>query len=184
MGYSGKYNRKPRRKAVNAAMANEQNLVPFTSMQSREEAVKNGRKGGIASGKAKREKADMRKMAQAILDGTFEDKNGTKFTGRDLVQKGIMANLSDPNGRNWSKAMDLLVMLTGANITPEQRENIKASTEKIKAETKRMQVDDKQENTGKLAELIEGLKEDDIYTETASSNADVADGTTETTEPA
>ena len=36
-------------------MANEQNLKPFTTDQSREEAVKNGRKGGIASGKAKRE---------------------------------------------------------------------------------------------------------------------------------
>lgn len=36
-------------------MANEQNLKPFTSDQSHEEAVKNGRKGGIASGKAKRE---------------------------------------------------------------------------------------------------------------------------------
>ena len=37
-------------------MANEQNLKPFTSNQSREEAVKNGRKGGIRSGEAKREK--------------------------------------------------------------------------------------------------------------------------------
>lgn len=36
-------------------MANEQNLIPFTSDQSREEAKKNGRKGGIASGKARRE---------------------------------------------------------------------------------------------------------------------------------
>lgn len=36
-------------------MANLQNLKPFTSEQSREEAVKNGRKGGIASGVAKRE---------------------------------------------------------------------------------------------------------------------------------
>ena len=35
-------------------MANEQNLKPFTSDQSREEAVKNGRKGGVASGVAKR----------------------------------------------------------------------------------------------------------------------------------
>ena len=35
-------------------MANENNLVPFTSEQSHEEAVKNGRKGGIASGEAKR----------------------------------------------------------------------------------------------------------------------------------
>ena len=29
-------------------MANEKNLVPFTSEQSHEEAVKNGRKGGFA----------------------------------------------------------------------------------------------------------------------------------------
>lgn len=36
-------------------MANKQNLKPFTSEQSRAEAVKNGRKGGIASGKARRE---------------------------------------------------------------------------------------------------------------------------------
>ena len=34
---------------------NEQNLKPFTSNQNREEAVKNGRKGGIASGKKRRE---------------------------------------------------------------------------------------------------------------------------------
>ena len=35
-------------------MANEQNLVPFTSDQSHEEAVANGRKGGIESGKTRR----------------------------------------------------------------------------------------------------------------------------------
>lgn len=38
-------------------MANEQNLAPpFTSEQSREEASKNGRLGGIKSGEARREK--------------------------------------------------------------------------------------------------------------------------------
>lgn len=36
-------------------MANIGNLRPFTSDQSHEEAVKNGRAGGIASGKARRE---------------------------------------------------------------------------------------------------------------------------------
>ena len=46
-------------------MANEQNLKPFTSEQSREEAVKNGRKGGIRSGEAKRER---RLLKDAILE--------------------------------------------------------------------------------------------------------------------
>lgn len=41
---------------IQKTMANEQNLKPFTSNQSHEEAVKNGRKGGIASGEARREK--------------------------------------------------------------------------------------------------------------------------------
>ena len=35
-------------------MANKKNLIPFTSDQSREEAVKNGQKGGIKSGESKR----------------------------------------------------------------------------------------------------------------------------------
>ena len=37
-------------------MANEENLKPFTSNQSREEAVRNGQKGGIASGYSRRQK--------------------------------------------------------------------------------------------------------------------------------
>lgn len=152
----------------------------FTSNQSRTEAARNGRKGGIASGKTKRKKKDLREMAQAILDGTFNDKNGVSFTGAELVQNGIMANLADPNGRNWSKAIDLLVMLTGASMSPEQRENLKANTEKIKAETKRMQGDTEQHN-GMLEELIKGLQ-DDVHTETESPNADVASGQTETPE--
>lgn len=36
-------------------MANTDNLKPFTSDQSRDEAVKNGRKGGIRSGEVRRE---------------------------------------------------------------------------------------------------------------------------------
>ena len=34
-------------------MANGKNLKPFDKTQSREEAKKNGKKGGIASGKAR-----------------------------------------------------------------------------------------------------------------------------------
>lgn len=49
-------------------MANEQNLIPFTSEQNREEAAKNGRKGGIASGEARRRKKTMRETIEAILD--------------------------------------------------------------------------------------------------------------------
>ena len=49
-------------------MANEKNLTPFTSEQSREDAVKNGRKGGIASGQARREKKTVQKILAELLD--------------------------------------------------------------------------------------------------------------------
>ena len=49
-------------------MANEQNLNPFTSEQNREEASKNGRKGGVASGVARRRKRDLKKIFLDILD--------------------------------------------------------------------------------------------------------------------
>lgn len=48
-------------------MANEHNLVPFTSNQSREEAAKNGRKGGIKSGETRRRKAALRDTMNKLL---------------------------------------------------------------------------------------------------------------------
>ena len=49
-------------------MANEKNLKPFTSDQSREEAVKNGRKGGVESGKARRKKKAARERINEVLE--------------------------------------------------------------------------------------------------------------------
>lgn len=47
---------------------NIQNLKPFTATQSHEEAVKNGKKGGIASGQARREKRTLHKLLNEFLD--------------------------------------------------------------------------------------------------------------------
>ena len=52
---------------------NEKNLTPFTSEQSREEAVKNGQKGGIASGKSRREKKTIQKILADLLDSEIKD---------------------------------------------------------------------------------------------------------------
>ncbi len=62
-------------------MANEQNLKPFTTEQSHEEAVKNGRKGGIASGEAKRAKKSRRELALAIANAKV-----TNETLRQMVK--------------------------------------------------------------------------------------------------
>ena len=122
-------------KAVIAAMANEKNLIPFSDRAENEQREIRSN-GGKASGKARREKADLRKMAQTILDGTYTARNGEELTGAELVWQGIMDNVKDPYGKNWGKAMEMLAMLSGASMSPEQRASIKAATAKVKAETK------------------------------------------------
>jgi hydroxymethylpyrimidine pyrophosphatase-like HAD family hydrolase len=57
-------------------MANEENLIPFTSDQSREEAKENGRKGGIASGKARRERKAFRETLETLLSMNMENGEG------------------------------------------------------------------------------------------------------------
>lgn len=67
-------------------MANEENLTHFTSDQSREEAVRNGKKGGIASGKARRKKKEMREELIAILEEKITDSKGKKVK----IQRSIL----------------------------------------------------------------------------------------------
>lgn len=53
-------------------MSNEQNLKKF-SKESVEKAREAGRKGGIASGKAKREKANFKKLIEIALEQEYKD---------------------------------------------------------------------------------------------------------------
>lgn len=69
-------------------MANESNLIPFTSEQSREEAKKNGRKGGIASGEARRKRKAFKEQIDYFLSLPFPDmtdNNGNKI--KDAFKK-------------------------------------------------------------------------------------------------
>lgn len=115
-------------------MANEQNLKPAAHPLTVEEASK----GGKNSGKTRRRKADLRRMAQEVLDGTYKDKHGKEFTGEEAVIQGIVANLVDPKGKNWGKAMDLLISLLGANKGREEKQLLKAQTALIKAKVELM----------------------------------------------
>lgn len=66
-------------------MANEQNLKPFTSDQSHEEAVQNGAKGGIASGEARRRKRDIRLAMEALLEKQYKGKDGKQLSGAEAI---------------------------------------------------------------------------------------------------
>lgn len=52
-------------------MANEQNLKPF-SKDNVSKARESGRKGGVASGKSKREAAEFRKLIQIALNEEYK----------------------------------------------------------------------------------------------------------------
>lgn len=91
-------------------MANEKNLKPFDKTQSREEAKKNGKKGGIASGKARLAKKTAREYAIAALEGVVKGKDGTKTTVKDVMIQKLIAKAVSESDLN---AIKYIVELIG-----------------------------------------------------------------------
>lgn len=90
-------------------MANEQNLEKgkATRFKSGEEAAKAGRKGGIASGEAKRERANLKKMLQVALESDdFRDKLGNRMTGAELMVKVAFKEMAKGNPKYWELIRD------------------------------------------------------------------------------
>ena len=89
-------------------MANEQNLTPFKSGQrSSEEAVRNGRKGGIASGEARRARKTLRAELEALLSTPTVDKE-TGEKKDTTVQSAITAALVKQALRGNIRAFEII----------------------------------------------------------------------------
>lgn len=142
---------------------NDENLIP-NSERTPSELREQTRRAGIASGKARRAKADLRKAMQEALLTTFTDSKGKKATGQELVITGIVANLSDPKARNWGKALEAMLLLTGQNMSKEQIAKIKAETKLTMAKTKALEQDGGSltdiEDLTPLADMLRGDQED------------------------
>lgn len=69
-------------------MPNINNLKPFTKDQSHEEAVKNGKKGGIASGKARAERKALKEELLLLLS----EGNTQKKISLSLIKQAIKGN--------------------------------------------------------------------------------------------
>lgn len=118
-------------------MANPKNLKP----QAHKLTVEEQSKGGKKSGQSRREKANLRKMVNDMLCETFTDSNGKKVTGLELVKKTLIVNLTDPRSRNWSKALDFIIRLTGADLSEVDEEIQKKKLEILIEELKKKQED-------------------------------------------
>lgn len=62
-------------------MANEQNLRPCEYQLTQEEQ----KKGGIASGEARRKKRDLRLAFEALLEKEFKGKSGESLSGAEVL---------------------------------------------------------------------------------------------------
>ena len=74
-------------------MANIENLKVPTSEQAREY----GRKGGIASGKARQEKATFKKQLQMILDEKYNE----QMTYREAITTGQIISAIEGKAENF-----------------------------------------------------------------------------------
>lgn len=89
-------------------MANEQNLIP---VQSESQARELGRNGGIASGKARREKKEFRYYAKIVLDELVRDKkSGVELPTRYAALKSVLKKVLKDGDHN---ALKTLAQLAG-----------------------------------------------------------------------
>ena len=105
-------------------MANDgiENLIP---VQSEEEAREKGRKGGIASGKARREKRDRKQMASDLLDLTMQgagvDKIKKFFGMKDIelnaYQVTVLSCLMKAMQKGDANALEKLLKIAGEQFT-------------------------------------------------------------------
>lgn len=114
-------------------MANEQNLIP-ANQRSKSEARKNGSKGGIASGKARRKKANLKKAFETILQAEVASPNvkkQLKELGFDSTNEMALAMVMMQKAMKGNvRAFEQISRLTAIDAKDsldrkEQRERIK-----------------------------------------------------------
>ena len=86
----------------------------FTSAQDRQAAAENGRKGGIASGIAKREKRRLSDALSAVLDESVALTDGSQMSRGEIIVRNILSRAKD---EGTVRALKTLMELTG-DYTP------------------------------------------------------------------
>ena len=81
------------------------NLIP-QSERTKEEQRRIARQGGIASGKARAEKRDLRKALELLLEQTFTDKKGVTKTGAQAITERLFSEVMKGNIRAFEVLRD------------------------------------------------------------------------------
>lgn len=93
---------------------NEQNLRKLTSSEAREI----GKKGGEASGRARREKRTMKQLLEIALSMMVTNKKGETASRKEVIAIQLVNKAASGD----LKAMDLLTKLIGEQIVRQETE--------------------------------------------------------------
>ena len=99
-------------------MANEQNLKPI---QSTKEARELGKKGGVASGIVRRQKATMKETLRQMLEEVADiEGNDNKLTYRQLATLGLIKGSIQGKADNYKTILEAIGELSNeVKLTPE-----------------------------------------------------------------
>lgn len=112
-------------------MANEENLKPF-SKSKREESVKNGKKGGIASGQARRQKKTLSELAKMIAENPAPAAAKKKLTKMGISDEDannnacIVAAVYDKAIKGNMQAVDKWEQLVAVSKSDENKYELPA----------------------------------------------------------
>ena len=151
--------------------ANNENLVPFNK-RSVSEAREMGRKGGKASGEARRRKADFRKTLNLLLTAKIDSEEWTpvlEALGLEstLESAVLMAQIKEALAGN-TKAATFVAKYSGQSPEPdENRRNRDADTELKQARKKAVTGEDENHDAiNRLDSILEELRNNAIKQET------------------
>lgn len=113
-------------------MANEENLKPFKPGRSSEEAVRNGQKGGIASGQSRRQKKTLSELAKMIAENPAPTAAKKKLTKMGISDEDannnacIVAAVYDKAIKGNMQAVDKWEQLVAVSKSDESKYELPA----------------------------------------------------------
>lgn len=124
-----------------------------------EEQREIARQGGKASGKARKQKADMRKAVQAMLDGEYTSSEG-QLTGAEAMAKKLFALALEKDGKQNIAAMKLIVELTNRNDNSLLDKKTKAEIKLLEAKLNAITGENEKFNEDEMPQLWKALGEE------------------------
>lgn len=127
--------------------------------QSKEEAVKNGRKGGIKSGESRRAAAELRKKLAVALQNKYTDKQtGEQIEGTEAIILALMSKAMNKKDKDQLNAIKYIMTVLGADKSEAEEKKLDAEIELTKAKTKQLEEGKSVIEVENLATLADMLK--------------------------